>query len=38
VLRKSHEFSKEDSRTIHFALRLAPKEEATLRYTVRYTW
>jgi hypothetical protein len=38
VLRKTHEFTKEDSRTIHFALRLAPKGEATVRYTVRYTW
>jgi hypothetical protein len=38
VLRKSHEFSKEDARTIHFALRLAPKGEAVVRYTVRYTW
>ena len=38
VLRKSHEFTKEDSRTIHFPLRLAPKAEAVVRYTVRYTW
>ena len=38
VLRKTHEFTKEDARTIHFALRLAPKGEAVVRYTVRYTW
>jgi hypothetical protein len=38
VLRKSHEFSKEDSRTLHFPLRIAPKGEAVVRYTVRYTW
>ncbi|HUP97221.1 MAG TPA: hypothetical protein VM073_04730 [Usitatibacter sp.] len=38
LLRKSHEFTKEDARTIHFPLRLAPKQEATVRYTVRYTW
>jgi hypothetical protein len=38
VLRKSHEFTKEDSRTIHFPLRLAPKAEGVVRYTVRYTW
>ena len=38
VLRKSHEFTKEDARTIHFPLRLAPKAEAVVRYTVRYTW
>jgi hypothetical protein len=38
VLRKSHDFTKEDSRTIHFPVRIAPKGEATVRYTVRYTW
>jgi hypothetical protein len=38
VLRKSQDFTKEDSRTIHFPLRIAPKAEATVRYTVRYTW
>ncbi len=38
VLRKTHAFTKEDARTIHFALRIAPKAEAVVRYTVRYTW
>ena len=38
VLRRSHELVKEDSRTIHFPLKLAPKAEAVVRYTVRYTW
>jgi hypothetical protein len=38
VQRKSHDFTKEDSRTIHFPLRLAPKAEEVVRYTVRYTW
>jgi len=38
VLRKSHDFTKEDSRTIHFPLKLAPKAEGVVRYTVRYTW
>jgi hypothetical protein len=38
VTRKSHEFGKEDARTIHFPVRLAPKGEAVVRYTVRYTW
>ena len=38
IRRKSHDFSKEDSRTIHFPLKLAPKAEAVVRYTVRYTW
>ena len=38
VLRRSHEFTKEDARTLHFPLKLAPKAEANVRYTVRYTW
>jgi len=38
VLRKSHEFTKEDSRTVHFPVRNNPKGEAVVRYTVRYTW
>jgi hypothetical protein len=38
VTRKTHEFTKEDSRTLHFPVKLAPKGEATIRYTVRYTW
>jgi len=38
ILRKTHELTKEDSRTIHFPLRIAPRSEAVVRYTVRYTW
>ena len=38
VLRKTHAFSKEDARTIHFPVRIAPKGEVTVRYTVRYMW
>jgi hypothetical protein len=38
VVRKTHDFSKEDARTIHFPLHIAPKGEAVVRYTVRYTW
>jgi hypothetical protein len=38
VLRKTHDFTKEDARTIHFPVRIAPKGEAIVRYTVRYTW
>ena len=38
VLRKSHNFTKEDARTIHFPVRIAAKGEAVVRYTVRYTW
>ena len=38
VTRRSHEFTREDSRTIRFPVQLAPKAEAVVRYTVRYTW
>lgn len=38
ILRKTHEFTKEDSRSVHFPVRIAPKGEAVVRYTVRYTW
>jgi hypothetical protein len=38
VLRKTHAFTKEDSRTITFPVRIAAKGEAIVRYTVRYTW
>ena len=38
VSKKTHAFSKEDARTIHFPVRIAPKGEAIVRYTVRYTW
>ena len=38
VLRKTHDFTKEDARTIHFPVKIAPRGEATVKYTVRYTW
>jgi hypothetical protein len=38
IVKRTHEFTKDDSRTIVFPVRLAPKAEATVRYTVRYTW
>ena len=38
VIRKNQEFNKEDSRTILFPVRIAPRGEAVVRYTVRYTW
>jgi hypothetical protein len=38
ILRKTHDFAKEDSRTVHFPVRIAPKGEAVVRYTVRYAW
>lgn len=38
VTRKTHDFEKQDARAIHFPVRVAPKGEAVVRYTVRYTW
>lgn len=38
LLRQSHPFTKEDSRTVHFPVRIPPGGEAVVRYTVRYTW
>jgi hypothetical protein len=38
VTRKTHDFEKQDARTIHFPVRIAAKGEAVVRYTVRYTW
>jgi hypothetical protein len=38
LTRRSGEFEKVDARTVHFPVRIAPKGEAVVRYTVRYTW
>jgi hypothetical protein len=38
ITRKTHEFTKEDSRTAHFLVRIPAKGDAVVRYTVRYTW
>ena len=38
ITKKTHEFTKDDSRTVIFPVKLAPKAEAVVRYTVRYTW
>ena len=38
ITQRNHEYTKEDSRTVHFPVRIAPKGEAVVRYTVRYTW
>ncbi|MDO8595223.1 MAG: hypothetical protein Q7R45_01230 [Sulfuricaulis sp.] len=35
---KSHDFEKQDARTIHFPLKIAAGGEVTLRYSVQYTW
>jgi hypothetical protein len=38
VIRKNQEFSKIDSRTLHFPLTLATGAEGVVKYTVRYSW
>ena len=38
VLRKTHPLTREDARIINFPVHIAPKGEAVVRYTVRYTW
>jgi hypothetical protein len=38
ITKRSQEYTKDDSRTIVFPVRLAPKAEGIVRYTVRYTW
>ncbi len=38
VTGKTHDFEKQDARTIHFPVKVAPGAEVTVRYTVQYTW
>lgn len=38
ILSASHEYQKQDSRTIHMPVTIAPDSEAVLRYKVRYSW
>jgi hypothetical protein len=38
VTSKSHEYRKEDARTIVFPVSVAPEGEVVVRYTVQYTW
>ncbi len=38
VMTKTHDFTKEDARTIHFPVRVAKDAEIVVRYRVRYTW
>jgi hypothetical protein len=38
ITAKSHEYVKEDARTIQYPVKLAAGAEATVRYTVQYTW
>jgi hypothetical protein len=38
IVEATHEYSKEDARTVHFPVRVAPEQEATVRFRVRYSW
>lgn len=38
IREKTHAFEKQDSRTVHFPLRVAAGGETVLRYTVHYSW
>ena len=38
ITSKSHDFEKQDARTVHFPVRVAAGGEVTLRYSVQYTW
>ena len=38
ITASSHEYEKQDFRTIHIPVEVRPDEEATVTYTVRYTW
>ena len=38
ITAKTHDFEKQDARTIHFPVTVAAGAEVTLRYGVQYTW
>ena len=38
ITSKSHDFEKQDARTIQFPVKIAAGGEVTLRYSVQYTW
>jgi hypothetical protein len=38
VLTKTHNFTKEDARTINFPVKVPKDGEVVLRYRVRYSW
>ncbi|MDH5208043.1 MAG: hypothetical protein OEW34_05345 [Burkholderiaceae bacterium] len=38
IASRSHDFRKEDARTIVFPVTVAPEAEVVVRYTVQYTW
>lgn len=38
ITKSSHDFEKQDSRTIHFPVTIKKDGEVTITYTVKYTW
>lgn len=38
ITHKTHDFQKQDARTVHFPLKIAAGGEVTVRYSVQYTW
>ena len=38
ITSKSHDFDKQDARTVHFPVKIAAGGEVTLRYSVQYSW
>ncbi|HJQ63980.1 MAG TPA: hypothetical protein VJ834_14080 [Burkholderiales bacterium] len=38
ITSKSHDFKKQDARTVHFPLKVSADGETILRYTVHYSW
>lgn len=38
ILKSSHEYTKEDARTVHFPVKVAKDGETVVRYRVRYQW
>jgi hypothetical protein len=38
IVETTHQYQREDARTVHFPVTVAPDGEAVVRYRVRYTW
>lgn len=38
IVQRSHDYRKDDSRTVVFPVTVAPEAEVTVRYTVQYSW
>jgi hypothetical protein len=38
ILSKTHDYTKEDARTVHFPVKIPKDGEAVVKYRVRYTW